>query len=346
MEHLVYSAETEFGSWVTPTRAIAVDDANWDSERAVDEQPTTGSGRAPYLHVLGAKPVTGGFTTRWWVANIATLFGQFMRDFQTTTPAGATDARDHGFLYDDEQNPLGLSVQKIYTSTLARNILSAIPNQVTLSFAAKEAAKLIFDAPAKDIVRAEQLWDSLGTASDAVIASPTYPAVRRPLYFYDAQITIGGTPSLDLATNKIAIADGDVVTKVHNIQVVINHNLDTDAFSLMRDPTILELVWGARNIQITLDVSWSDYATDLYDAAHAGEAMALDIDLRHSDEIEAGFNYEGHVVVPSLFFDPMKLPNIGGDKARKTVSLTARAQQDPITARDINVWIRSAEASL
>ncbi len=343
-EHFIYSKQSVFGTWVTPARALPVENADIQSNREKLNLGVTGAYRAPYVHVLGAKPVSLALALPWWTLNVGTLLNLMLTDIAVTeVSAGAV--YDQGMLFDDTAALGCLSGQAKYKSDTARNVLGAVPNAVTIAAAIKEAVKLNFDMPAKDEALAAGTWDFDGSASPAVIATPSYATLRRPLMFYDAAVVIGGTPAFNDTTNKLSIGSGTSYTKLSSLEIAINNNIDTDGFGLAQDPTAQELLPGNRDTEVTFEMSWSDYATTFYSAARAGTAMALSLDLI-GPVITGIYHYEGHLCLPSIFFDPANLPPISGDKSRKKIQVKGAAQQDTVTGKDFGLWIRTSEATL
>lgn len=345
-QHFVYSAEAEFGTWVEPAKAIPVETADIGTAREVIDLRVTGSCRSLFKRVLGAKSVNGQVLTYWWPSYISTLFKNWMRDNATT---GESAPYTHAFLFDDEKAHLGYSIQQIANTSdeVGTSILSAYTNTLQIGLAAKEQAKLTFNFEAKDeapftVGEVSKYWDygDGDTASPSMVGTPgsLYAAIARPLMFYDGTITMGGTPSI---TNKvISIADGTAYAKILSATITINNDLDTDGFGITEDPTRLEIWPGDREITITFEISWTDYATTFYDNARAGTDMAFELALAGPGNAEAA------IVIPSVFFDPTKLPSVTGSAKKKTLSLTGKAQYDSTTGKDFNVWIKDSTESI
>lgn len=343
--HFIYSRQTLFNTWVTPSKWLPVESSEIGGEREVLPIVSTGAGRATYLNVLGAKPVSGPMVCPWWCTQIGPLLLSFMRDTAVTLVTAGV--YDHGLAFDDSQDLLPISIQQQYTGTLAINVLSAIVNTLTIAATAKEKVMLNWEFIAKDEARSGATWDYDGsTSAPAVITTPAYPAIQRPLMFYDAGVSIGGTPSWDGTGKKISVAGGTSYPKIDNIQFAISLNVDTEGYALNKpDPTIQEAVPGAREIAVTFDISWSDYATTFYDAARAGTAMAVVLDMV-GPVISGANRHEAHIIAPSVFFDPKKLPPLTGDQTRKKMTVTGMTQVDGTTGKDFNIWIRTSEATL
>ena len=151
------------------------------------------------------------------------------------------------------------SIQQKYTSAFAVNIVSAVVNQWTIAAAQKEAIKNTFDFIAKDEAKAGGVWGLrwLDSVRPAVISTPSYPAILRPLMFYDAGVSIGGTTAYSATTKKITVTGGTAYPKINNIQIVVNNAVDAEAYGLSKpDPTIQEAQPGDREITVSFDISW------------------------------------------------------------------------------------------
>ena len=340
--HFAYIREQSFGTWVTPTKWLPVDSMGVASSRAKIELPVSGADRGIYLHVLGEKPVGGPLGHPWFPVNVASLIRTFMTNLTTTNVS--TGVYDHAFLYDDTANLGSFCGQKRYTPSLAQSFVGAMVNTFTLSVETKAAAHLAYALLCKDEVRNSGTWDYNGSAGPAVLA-PSYPTVRRPLMFYDGAIAIGGTPTLDGTTKKLSLAGATTYTKISKVEIVMNHNLDADGYGIVQDPTVQELIPGGRRGEVSFEISWSDYAATFYDAARAGTAMALSLDLV-GPTLTGAYKYEGHALATSLFFDPVTLPEINSDSARKKLTLKGAMQTDLGAGVDFGLWIRTSEATL
>jgi hypothetical protein len=266
-----------------------------------------------------------------------------LKTFMRTTATTGADPYTHSFTFDDSVGLLGNSIQKIYKSsatTVGQNVLSATVNSFTITAAQKEKVVLAFGAEAKDEGLAGDTWDFDGSASPAVVANPDtlYAAVARPYMFYDARVSWGGTAAI--ASNIVTITSGVDYAKIQNLEVVVDSGVDTDGYGLTSDPTRQEIWPQAREITVTFDISWTDYASTFYDAARAGTEMALELDLNISA------NAEAHVIVPAVVFDPNKLPPLSGDSVKKVLSLTGKAKKEATSAVDFNIWFISGEATI
>lgn len=340
-EHFLYAPETAFGTWVTPTKALKNASADFGTEREVIDIRSTGSGRGILQRVLGAKPVAGTLSVPWRVANIGSILKGFMTDVVSTS----NDINTHALLFDDEEPHLGISIQNVFREGLtAQNILSALVNTWTITAANKEIVNLEFAMLAKDEAVVGNNWDYDGSATPTYVSNPgtLYPTLYRPFMFYDAQILIGGTPSE--TGNIISVSGADDYAKVLSTTITVDNGLDAEGYGVTTDPTRQEIWPGNREITVTFDISWTDYSETFYDAARAGTPLAFQLSMvgptLSVDPAEA------HVVIPSLFFDPFMLPPISGEKGRRILSITGKAQEDTVTGYDFNVWFKSDEATI
>jgi hypothetical protein len=342
-KHFLYSAESAFGTWVTPAKAIEVNSVDIGSEREVIDLRQTGAMRGIKQRVLGAKGVGGSISTPWHVDGISTILKQFLRDTATTT----NDGYIHGFLIDEENPLLGLSIQKVYREgATALNILSAIVNTWTITAASKEIVQLEFAMLAKDEALVGDNWDYDGSATPTYVSNPgtLYPALNRPFIFSDGQISLGGTPSLNATTKIISLSGATAYAKVLTATITLDNGLDAEGYGITQDPTRQEIWPGNREITVTFDISWTDYSETFYDAARAGTPLAFEFAMV-GPELN-GTTAKANVVIPSLFFDINKLPPISGEQGRHIITVSGKAQEDTVTGKDFNVWMENDEATI
>lgn len=343
-EHVVFSKESSFGAWMTPAKAIPVSEAGIQSARETIKAAVTGTGRGRWAAWLGAKPVAGPLKMPFWPVGVGTILSTFLTDVAATSVVGGV--YDQGLLPNDAAGHDGLSIQQIYSAAVGLNVLSAYVNTFTLTAAVKEAAQIAFEMEAKDEALCAGTWDHDDGASPAIVSVPAYAALSlRPFIFYDATIVAGGTASLDAVENKIAIAGGVTYSKIENLEIGIALNLDTDGFGLATDPTRQSLVPGERVINAKFDIDWTDLSTTFYSAWRAGNELALYAKFV-GPLITGAYYYEGHIIIPALHFDSVPLPPISGEKARRKQSVEGEAVTESVTGYDINVWLRTSEATL
>lgn len=342
-QHLIYSREAAFGTWVTPATWLPVDEANVQSQREQVELRLTGSGRDLRQSVLGAKPVNGPLVLPWHFTGIGGILASFLRSV-TTVEVVASTVYTHSLLFDDTVGLLPLSMQQQYSASVALNILSAVVTSMTISAVAKEKVGLNFALEAKDEALAGGTWDYDGvTSSPAVISSPSYPSVTRPFMFYDGTVQIGGTASI--SSNIISLSGATAYPKTNNFEVGLDLGVDTDGFGITTDPTQQELWPGDREITVSIERSWTDLSTTLYAAWRAGTPQPMELKFV-GPEIDTGHNYEAHIVMPAVVLNPAQLPGVTGSHAKKRQSVSGKATEDATTGHALNIWIKTSEATL
>jgi hypothetical protein len=342
IKHFVYSKESANNTWTTPAKWLWVNSAQVGSKRDVLPYRTTGVGRDIQQNVLGAKPVNGPVKLPWWFTNVGTLFHSFMTAIHTATVA--TGVYDHALLYNDAALFDTLSLQQQYNSSFGVNVLGAAVNAVTIDAITKQQVGLTFDMIAKDEAECGGTFES-GAASVAAISPAVYPTLNRGFLFYDALIHIGGTPALGGTDRKLSLSAPTTVAKLRSLSIKISNNLDADAYGLTMDPTLIEQSPGDRNIDVTFDMSWLDYSSTFYDAGRAGTAMALEMILQ-GPVIETTNHYEAHICIPSLYINPMDLPEISGDNKTPMLPVKATGQLHQATGVSFGLWLRTSEATI
>lgn len=346
--HFAYAEQGTLVTFVPPTRAIPVISAGaGGSQREVIEGRLTGACRALFQRWLGAKPVSGSIVTHWWDEDIATLFKRFLTDTATT----GSDPYEHGMIPNDAAALGFISGQLIHSTAQGVSLLAMVISSIEIGLPAKELVTLTFNYEAADKARSSTAanatqWDSLSTASPALVVPGTmYEDVARPLAFYDGTIETGGTLAYTNADNQIVVTSGSTLAKVISATITIDAALDTDGYEINNNPTRVEFAPGSRDISVSMEVSFEDLSSTLYDLANAGTATALVFDLKKTATLGA------EIIIPSFFIDPFAMPDVTGDASKKTYTLNGKAQEAIITGgdgveTDINVIIYNGEASI
>ncbi|KAB2862267.1 MAG: hypothetical protein F9K46_07285, partial [Anaerolineae bacterium] len=224
-EHLIVAPESVFGTFVTPTRAYPVLKANHTVGREYIDKRYTASGRALNNRYQGKKAPSGSIEMDLW----PDYMGRFLRaagfDVTTTTPGGATTARQHAFLLGTTMQLPSLSAQIKRSAAIATNLRGLVIDKITIKAVAGEVVSFMLDFLAKDEAPAGGTWEADGSASEAVIASPTYiGATLVPYRFFNAALVIGGTPSI--LSNVYSIAGGTTLALAESLEITLENNLD------------------------------------------------------------------------------------------------------------------------
>lgn len=342
-EHFIIAPETVFGTFVTPTRAYPVLKASHDIGREYLDKRYSGSGRALNTRYQGKKAPSGSVEMDLW----PDYMGRFLKaagldNITTTTPGGATTARQHAFLLGTTAQLASLSAQIKRSATIATNLRGVVIDKITIKAVAGEVVSFMMDFLAKDEAPAGGTWDSDGSASAAVIASPTYiGATLVPYRFFNAALVLGGTPSL--TSNVYSIAGGTTIALAESLEISIENNLDAPHF-LTADPTPGKIVGQDFNVTVKMDMDVSDLVTTYYDYVRAGSNVALKLDLTGA-LIESGQNYEFDLTLPNLVFDEASYPDISGEQSRRVQSISATAIQHAASANAIGITLKDTQTS-
>jgi hypothetical protein len=340
-QHIIYSPETAYGTWVTPADWLRVDSCSIQAARENIKLPSTGSGRGRYMTVQGAKPVAGTIALPFWCKKTDKMWRTVLRDWNSTLVS--TGVYDNCFLFDDTLANLSVSIQQQYSSTVGLNFLSNVMKAFKITAASKSQVQLGWDFEAKDeaLMGVTNYWDYDPTvASPAALSTPAYATAMRPLMFYDCLLKLGGTVAL--STKKLVVTGGTQTKRIGTVDISADLGLTTDDYVLAQDPTRQELMPGNRVIAVTFDVLWSDLDLTFYNAMRAGTALTLELNMI-GPIISSTYKAECHICIPNLVIDAGRLPDIAADETPKRQSITAEAVVDATTGKDFGMWIRSLE---
>lgn len=342
-EHVIIGPETVFGTFVTPTRAFPVLKANHTIGREYIDKRYTGSSRTLRNRYQGQKAPSGSLEMDLWPDYMGRFFkAAGLDNITTTTPGGATTARQHALLLGTTMQLASLSAQIKRSATIATNLRGMVIDKLTLKAVAGEVVSLMMDFLAKDEAPAGGVWDADGSGSAAVIGTPTYiGATLVPFRFFNAALVLGGTPSL--TSNVYAIAGGTTITLAESLEISIENNLDAPHF-LTPDPTPGKIVGQDFNVTAKMDIDVSALETTFYDYVRQGANVALQLTLTGA-EIEAGHNYALVLTLPNLIFDEADYPDVSGEQSRRVQSISATAVQHADTAHAIGLVLTDTQTS-
>ena len=352
-EYFSYAAQTAISTFVTPTITLPADSAGANGGQwEVSEERKLGGCRDLESQDLGARPAGGNIVTDFFDSGMATLFKTFMRDVATQGSSPYT----HGFLYDDSQDLSYFSGQIYYKSDLALSILGGIVNSWELAVVKKERAKVTFNWEAKDTAESSDnssgdglVWHYNSSVNTPDITTPTGLTIPtgRGLWFYDAAVYRGGTFQFNPTTQITSVTSPTQLSTLHSLTVAVNHNLDTDGYYLAEDYTRGAFCPQNRDIELTMEFDWCDKSMTVWRLAEAGSAFGLKVTLLKTANLGIDLYF------PAIFLKPFALPDVSGDKAKRTFSVSAKAQQSDVTNTTsgttqyaLNLVIRNSEASI
>jgi hypothetical protein len=173
------------------------------------------------------------------------------------------------------------------------------------------------------------------------------PAAGRGFWFYDAAIYRGGTFTFNPTTQRSAVAAPTQLTTLHSATIAVNHNVDTDGYFLAADRTRGAFCPQNRDIDLTLEFDWCDQATTIWTLAETGAPFGIKMTLMKTATIGAELYF------PSVFLAPFELPDVSGDKAKRTFSVKAKALSADVTnttscttKMEMNLVILSTEETI
>jgi hypothetical protein len=290
--------------------------------------------------MLGSKLPSGSLEMPWWAEDMGWfLAASLLHGITTTTPSGATNAREHAFLPSDAADVASLSAQAQYSGSTALNVLGLVFNSLTISCKAGEAARLAADWIARDEAKVGGTWDYDGvTVSPAIVASPVYFAATVPyLIFTGASLISGGTVALDGTSKQYTVTGGTTETSIEGFEIKLENNLDPRVF--LGAPTAGNVVAQDRAVTFSFDYApGEDLAYKWYDEHRAGTQTALQFKLR-GPLIETTYYREAIITLPLVDFDDANPPDLVGSKTRLTRKINGTALEHS-TGSDLGITLR------
>ena len=368
-EWLIYAPQTTtsnlttFNTTAAEYYVLPAITSNVTQNYSVDEERELGYSRGRGGHELGSFAPSGSFDTKLYTENFLRLFLTMMTDYVKQTDVPSSSNYTYGLLYDDTVGLGHVSMQQIYrditqfpTNAIGLSILAAIIQNYTLSAEVGNPVKLNVSWLAKDAAISTD--DSAGdgkywtygagtTNTPNVIATASAIAApsARPLWFFDGAMyydsDVGSTITFNPTTQVSSFASMDTLSRVESFSMDVSHGIDEDGFELGSDRTRAYFCPGNRDINLNLTLSWCDRSTTLYELARAGSPIPMQLSLVRSSTRAV------YLYFPAVFIDPFDLPDISGDKSKRTFDVTGRAEVAAVTntttgttSYDLNmVWV-------
>ena len=368
-EWLIYAPQvttsnlTTFNTTAAEYYAVPAITSNITQTYNIEEERELSNQRGRSGHELAGIAPTGNWTQKFYTENLLALWLTFMTDYvkQTDTPTAGNYT--YGLLYDDSADLDFVSMQQIYkdtaqypTDAMGLSILAGIVNSYTIEAAIGQSVRFNPTWLAKDVgvstddsAGDSKVWTYDGTTNTPNIIDVTsvigIPSAR-PLWFYDSTLTYdsdaGAALTFNPTTQVSSFATMDTLSRVENLTIDVNHGLDEDGWELSSDRSRNAFCPGNRDINLNLTLSWCDRSTTLWELARAGTPIAMEFDfVRTASTRLVKFFF------PAVFIEPFDLPDIAGDKTKRTFDVTGRAEMYAVnntttgtTTYDMNVvWV-------
>lgn len=325
-EHLIFTEQTiDWETFETPDKAIPVTNFDVDLGIAYQEHRATGTGRALVRSWYASKSVSGSMSMAGWEQYLGWWFKHaLMHNIKSSTPAGATTAKQHGFLPKDDTMPLGLSVQVLRNGE-AQSIKGLLVNRITFNCQAGQELTLDIDWIARDEAPEGGTWDDDGTAAPAEVI-PVYFGVDVPAFmFYQAQLIVGGTATFNPTTNLYSFSGGTEYPLVEMAEASLENNLDARLFWGSKVPR--NVIGQDRAVTGRFDLDQSTLEDAFYEMHRTGARSAIRY-VFTGTEIEAGHNHMLELVFPNVVITQGKYPAIAGSNDRRMQSVEFQALAD------------------
>lgn len=325
-EHILFAEQTtDWTTWTAPNKAIPVTNFAPALGLGYVDHRATGSGRALVRSWLATKEVSGSLSMAGWETYLGYFVKQaLLHDTAVNTPAGATTAREHGFLPKDDTLPNGLSIQALRNGA-AQNFKGVLINRLTFNCQSGEALTLDMDWIARDEAPAGGTWLDDGSAAPSALTPAYFPTSVPAFMFYGAQLFVGGTPTLDPVKKTYSITGGTEYPLIDMAEVAIENNLDAKILWGLKVPR--NIIGGDRAVTGRFDMDQSALNDAFYQMARDGTRATLRL-LFTGSVIESTITSELEIVLPNVVFQEADLPAVQGSNERRMQSVNFTAIAD------------------
>lgn len=341
-EHLMFAEESAFGTWVAPTKALAVRSVTLTGSQPLLNPDETGGGRGQRPGSPGEIGASGDIVSTLHPTVLPFLLRSV---FATRASVAAGVGPPAGFknklLIDDDIAFDTFSIQKRYKAALAESLRGCKIGSFTIGARTKEFATCSISMVGKDSTISGGTWSD-GTAAPAVVDPVPYEATYVEAFkFYQGVMRIGGTVAN--TTGELVVTGGTERNDFDNIELTCNFNVGTDAYGInLGDRTVQTLDEGRREITVRFDPNFDTTTSEFYDAWKNGTKAVIELYFE-GPEYTAGFNYQMKFTLPWVVYSNGANPELNATYGLKRHTVEGMAFVDPTLDLDIGLVVQSTE---
>ena len=347
-EHLTFAIHTSgtFPAWTVPDKTIPVTSSTFEGARVRNIHQDTGSSiRSRKYSSQGATNVTGSVSMRAYPEYLLPwVFRSFLTDAaQTAASSGWTN---HMLPNDsvDVQLPW-FSFQEYRSAAVSRNVRGAVLQKITLSGNGGEDLQVAMDFIAEDIGRIGGTWSDGSNTNLSSVISPSYPdPLPPPLRFHEGNM-IFDADSVSVSSNEMTVTGGTVVCTIETFSLEITLNTEGRFAICDGAPTIAYTRHGVRDIVLTAEIDWADFAQDYYDDMRAANDSIIRLEFESDGTFPTGQNYKMLITLPRMAWpeDGAPFPQLDGTIMPKKQSLRLVAMENADINYDIGVTFQTLD---
>lgn len=343
---LIVKAESTSGTAVTPDLPIRVRTVEPDSSETYIEGWETGTGRDLSVMQKGSHAPAGAIACFFNVNELGTLFKSWaIGGLTTSTPGGATTARNHVFIPVDTNALTTLSMQmqlERLGTTVTYNTRGTLITGWELSVSRDSLIEMSFNWIAWELVKAGGTWGD--SASSVAAQAVSYGTEVTKLQFSDLAVSYGGTVSKDGSSKIYTMSGGTSVTNLDSLTISCTYDAEqriplgqkyAQALHLGNRETTADLTFQ----EGTPLVTWYD---KYLNRTTQSDAWLFTFT---GSQIESGQNYELSICIPKAVYEEAASPSLNAEYEARTSDVTLRGLRHATTNDAIAVRIKDTKTS-
>lgn len=341
---LLLKKETTNHTFNTPAAGDAqrVEDATSNLSQNVIENRETGAGEGLSDAYNGLIKPNGNIKAILAPERFGELLLSLLRGLNTSTPSGATNARDHVFEPDDAASPVTLSMQMQRSNngaTVTNNMKGVYVMSAVLEISEDQKGTLTLTYMAQDEALAGATFAD--TSASPATVSPSYPALIEKFNFKNMTIKAGGTFAVD-ADRIPTLTGASDLTGVVSLRLEIN--LNGEQGGALASSSADHIVRGNRNVTLDMTIRNNTPASAWYSKVRNDTREAIQIAFTTAAEIDSGVNsYQLECTLPEVMYSgDNTLGNVSPENGQRTIDVKATGMVDDIANKDIMIRLRDS----
>lgn len=323
---------------LTKTRALG---QNWIDVREA------GASRSLYDAEQGARRPTASIEFRCQARYMLVLLKSLFNVITTSTPATATNTRDHAFYMNDAAVMNTFSMQTQETRGGATRTLNWRGCQVIsaeFTFEQDNYGTVSLEIAAMEVTPAGTAFLN-GNSSPAAITVTTPTTVKKSFGFPNVTVTYGATLTLDATTKRYTKAGGTTLTGIESLTISINHGAESRVFLDKLYPQ--SHVLGNREVTFSIVLADDTPALTFFDTkVRTKTSESLFIEIDNGVVIETTFTEEFDIALPTALYQEPTWADISGEHGVRNLTIAGVGLHKSEIGGSLHIQARDDVASI
>lgn len=281
-----------------------------------------GSNRDLYDSEQGARRPTASITFRCQAKYMLVLLKSLFNVITTSTPATATNTRDHAFYMNDSaaMNTFSMQTQETRSGTTRTlNWRGCIVISAEFTFEQDNYGTVTMELLAYEVTPASTAFLN-GNSSPAAITVTTPTTVKKSFGFPNVTVKYGATLTLDGTSKRYSASGGTTLTSIESLTIGISHGTESRVFLDKLYPQ--SHVLGNREVTFSIVLADDTPSLTFFDTkVRTKTEETLFVTIDNGVVIETTFTEQLDFAIPKALYREPTWVDISGEHGVKNLTI-------------------------